>query len=329
MIYRFTTHEYRSTAKNSINKLKLLFILDQTFFMARKTLIVLLVACTGFMGYSQQHVSLKQLRQRIDSLLQLQQGNFAVAFKSLFSKDEILINENELFHAASTMKTPVLIEVYKQVAAGRFSLTDSILLKNEFKSIADTSSFSLSPDDDSEFDLYKHLGEKRSINDLVYQMITVSSNFATNLLIDLVGAKNVMQTMHEIGANDIRVLRGVEDEKAYRKGLNNMVTAHDLLLIFEKMAEKKLVDKAASEAMIKILMDQKFNEIIPARLPPGVKVAHKTGWFKSVNHDSGIVFLPDGRKYVLILLSKNSQDDKASVKALATISEMIYNYLTQ
>ncbi|MBS1915889.1 MAG: serine hydrolase [Bacteroidetes bacterium] len=127
----------------------------------------------------------------------------------------------------------------------------------------------------------------------------------------------------------MRILRGVEDNKAYQLGLNNMVTTHGLMLIFEKMANRKLVNASASDVMIKILMDQKFNEIIPAKLPPTVKVAHKTGWLKSVNHDSGIVFLPDGRKYVLVLLSKNAEDDKASVTALAAISGMIYDYLTQ
>jgi beta-lactamase class A len=297
--------------------------------MQKKILSLVFFASICIGCYSQQKISLQQLKGKIDSILHLQKGDFAVAFKNLSNKEEIFINENELFHAASTMKTPVLVEIYNQVASGKFSLSDSIVLRNQFKSIADTSTFSLSPDDDSEFDLYKHLDEKRTISNLVYLMITVSSNFATNLLVDLVGAKNVMQTMHQIGANDIRVLRGVEDNKAYKKGMNNMVTAHDLLLIFEKMAEKKLVSASASEAMIKILMDQHFNEIIPAQLPSNVKVAHKTGWFKSVNHDSGIVFLPDGRKYVLVLLSKNAEDDKASVAALATISGMIYKYLIQ
>jgi beta-lactamase class A len=135
--------------------------------------------------------------------------------------------------------------------------------------------------------------------------------------------------MRQMGLRDLQVLRGVEDEKAYQKGLNNVVTAYDLMLIFEKMAKGKAVNKEASDAMIKILLDQHFNEIIPARLPANVKVAHKTGWFKTVNHDSGIVFLPDGRKYVLVLLSKNAEDDKASVNALASVSEMIYKYLAE
>jgi beta-lactamase class A len=282
-----------------------------------------------FSSYGQKKMSLEKLKYQIDTLLKNQKGVFAVAYENVQTGETLFINEHEIFHAASTMKTPVLVEIYKQAAAGKFSLEDSIVIKNEFNSIADASTFTLSTDDDSEFDLYKHIGQKRTVNNLVYLMITVSSNFATNLLIDLVGAKNVTQTMRQMGLRDLQVLRGVEDEKAYQKGLNNVVTAYDLMLIFEKMAKGKAVNKEASDAMIKILLDQHFNEIIPARLPANVKVAHKTGWFKTVNHDSGIVFLPDGRKYVLVLLSKNAEDDKASVNALASVSEMIYKYLAE
>jgi beta-lactamase class A len=280
-------------------------------------------------SYSQQKKSMEKLKYQIDTLLKNQKGFFAVAYKNIQNGETIFINEHEIFHAASTMKTPVLVEIYKQAAAGKFSLNDSVIIKNEFKSIVDTSTFSLSTDDDSELDLYKHIGDKRTVNNLLYLMITVSSNFATNLLIDLVGAKNVTQTMRLMGLKDLQVLRGVEDNMAYKKGLNNVVTAYDLMLLFEKMAKGEAVNANASDAMIKILLDQHFNEIIPARLPANVKVAHKTGWLKSVNHDSGIVFLPDGRKYVLVLLSKNAEDDKAAVNALASVSEMIYKYLTE
>ncbi len=135
--------------------------------------------------------------------------------------------------------------------------------------------------------------------------------------------------MRKMGLKDLQVLRGVEDNKAYQKGLNNVITSYDLMLLFEKIAKGEAVNKESSDAMIKILLDQHFNEIIPAGLPKDVRVAHKTGWFKGVNHDSGIVFLPDGRKYVLVLLSKNAEDDKASVAALATVSEIIYKYVVQ
>ncbi len=269
---------------------------------------------------------LNHLKKKISSELTKNKGIFAVAYKDLSSGEEILINEKISFHAASTMKTPVLIEAYKQAATGKFKIQDSILVKNEFKSIVDGSLYSLNSKDDSDVELYKMEGKKVKIYDLLYLMIIKSSNLATNLVIDLVGAKNVNNTMRQMGASDIQVLRGVEDNKAYRKGMNNTTTAYDQMLIFSKMANGEIVSQETSDEMINILLDQKFNDKIPAKLPNNVKVAHKTGWITGVNHDAGIVFLPDGRKYVLVLLSKDLEDDQAAVQSMAKISKLIYTY---
>jgi beta-lactamase class A len=282
-------------------------------------LVIMLISCD-------KKQTADELKEGIEIELAKQSGNFAVAFKDLTSGEEILINEHTLFHAASTMKAPVMVEVYRQATAGNFSLKDSILIKNEFKSILDSSTYSLTAQSDSDTLIYKHIGEKRTIYSLLYDMIIISSNLATNLIVELVDAKNVTQTMRDIGANDIQVLRGVEDGKAYEAGLNNQVTAYDLMLLYETIANEETVNAEASMAMIDILLDQRFNDIIPAKLPKEVKVAHKTGSITGVRHDSGIVFLPDGRKYILVLLSKDLQDADASIQAMANVSEMIYNY---
>ncbi|HMK16593.1 MAG TPA: serine hydrolase [Chitinophagaceae bacterium] len=284
---------------------------------------LILISC------AQQKIAMRSLKENIQQELSKQEGTFAVAFKDLSTGKELLINDTITFHAASTMKTPVLVEVYKQAAEGKFSLSDSLIIKNEFKSIVDGSLFSLDSTDDSETELYKHIGEKRTISFLLYQMIIVSSNFSTNLIIELVGAKNVSATMQQLGAKDIHVLRGVEDGKAFEKGLNNTITAHGLMMLFEKMAKGETVNPAASQAMINILLDQKFNEIIPARLPANVKVAHKTGSINGVQHDTGIVFLPNGKKYVLVLLSKKITNEKASIAAMANVSKLIYEYVNR
>jgi beta-lactamase class A len=290
---------------------KIFFLLGSLF---------LLSACSNRM-------TLDKLKVQISSKLAEQPGNFAVAFKDLSTGETLQINEQDLFHAASTMKTPVMIEVYKQAAAGRFTLNDSFVLKNEFSSIVDSSVFSLNAHDDSDTTLYQHLGEKRTLYSLVYDMIIRSSNLSTNMVIELVNARNVTQTMRQLGAKKIQVLRGVEDSKAFDKGLNNVTTANDLLVIYEKMAKGEIVDSISSQAMIKILLNQEFNEIIPARLPKDVKVAHKTGNISHVLHDSGIVFLPNGKKYVLVILSKSLKNEANAKKAMAEVSEMIYNFV--
>ncbi|MBK7872999.1 MAG: serine hydrolase [Saprospiraceae bacterium] len=290
-------------------------------------LVLLLLFSLSILNLSAQKISPKKLEQQIRQEFARSPGTFAIAFRDLSGKKkDIFINEKENFHAASTMKTPVLLEVYKQAAAGKFRLDDSLIVKNEFKSIVDGSPYSLSETDDSELDLYKKIGQKESIYDLCYKMIILSSNLATNIVIELVDAKNVTQTMRDLGAKDIQVRRGVEDGKAYRQGLNNTTTAYDLMLLFEKMGKEELVSPEACEAMIDILLDQKFNEMIPAQLPTAVKVAHKTGWITSVRHDSGLVLLPDGRKYVLVLLSKGWESDELATEIMSNISKIVYQY---
>jgi len=293
----------------------------------KKILIIILMLCGS---YTMAQENLTTLKNDILKQFSSVEGNFALAFLELDQKGEhIYINEKENFHAASTMKTPVMIEVFKQADEGKFSLDDSLIVKNRFKSIVDSSEFSLSLSDDSGEGLYKFIGQKMSIRDLVYNMITVSSNLATNILIDLVGAKNVMATMKNIGADDIRVLRGVEDLKAFDKGLNNTTTAYDLMIIFKRIAEGTVVSKEACKEMIKILCDQKLNTKIPAKLPIGIKIAHKTGSISGVEHDSGIIYLPNGKTYILVMLAKNLTDMQKGVEAEANISKMIYDYMIQ
>ncbi|RYY30979.1 MAG: DUF3471 domain-containing protein [Chitinophagaceae bacterium] len=268
-------------------------------------------------------------KQVLDAFAEHPAGKFAVAFKDLKTGTSLLINERDQFHAASTMKTPVLIETFKQAAAGKFNISDPILIRNEFKSIVDSSLYSLSPDDDSEWDLYTKLNTKLPLYEVLHRMITRSSNLATNLVIDLIGAENANATMRSLGAHDIQVLRGVEDNKAFAKGLNNSTTAYDLMIIMDALATGKAVNTKASEEMIKILMDQKHLDKIARKLPPGVKVASKSGSITAVSHDSGIIYLPDGRKYVLVLLSSGVQSYDDVNNTLANVSKMFYDFMVQ
>ena len=106
-----------------------------------------------------------------------------------------------------------------------------------------------------------------SYRDLAEAMITVSSNFATNLIIEQLGAQNIQRTTDAMGATGMHVLRGVEDDKAFQKGLNNSTTARALLTLMEAIARGQAVDTASSDEMIAILKRQKFNNRIPEGLP--------------------------------------------------------------
>jgi beta-lactamase class A len=253
-------------------------------------------------------------------------GEVAVAFKRLdIISNPILINADHIFHAASTMKTPVMLQIIKLIEGKKLRLEDKVLVKNVFKSIVDSSDYSLSLADDSDDVLYKKIGQYSTIEDLVYLMMTVSSNLATNLLIELCGPENIMQTLENNNIGGIKILRGVEDNLAFKAGLNNTTTAMGMLQLFEYLDGYS--NQETKALMMKILLEQKFKDIIPAQLPKNVIVAHKTGSITGVQHDTGIVYLADGKKYILILLSKNLKNEKEGIKILSDISKLIYDFV--
>jgi beta-lactamase class A len=251
----------------------------------------------------------------------------AVAFRDLETGRELMLNPGVSFHAASTMKVPVMLELYREARAGELSLDARLPVRNEFKSIADGSAFSVSPDDDSEATLYKKVGSTETVRELLRLMITESSNLATNILIERVTPERVMRLMRRMGARDIKVLRGVEDGKAFERGMNNTTTARDLLILLRAVAEGRAVSPAASREMADVLAAQKFNEGIPAGLPAGLRVAHKTGSITKIEHDAAIVY-PTGRKpYVLVVLVRGIADEKRAHKLIADISRAVYESL--
>ena len=240
----------------------------------------------------------------------------------LDAQDEWYSRADESFHAASTMKVPVLIELFHQVKDGKFKLNDTIVIRNEFRSIVDGSPYKLDVADDSEAELYKAEGQTRTISQLAELMITVSSNLATNLLIEKLGVENIRATVHALGADGMNVLRGVEDGKAFEKGMNNTTTAQALATLMTAIADGKAVDADSSKQMIAILERQKFNEAIPAGLPAGVRVAHKTGDITKVHHDAAIVYAK--RPFVLVILVRGIAEDKAAYALMAGIASDLY-----
>jgi beta-lactamase class A len=267
------------------------------------------------------------LQSEIESVIENEEGTYAVFYKDLNDPElQITINPDTMFHAASTMKTPVMIEVFKQAEEGRFSIYDSIRIENRFYSIVDSSEFSLELDPKADDPYEAMVGETATIYDLTHAMITYSSNIATNLMIDLVGAENTTQSMRELGADSIQVLRGVYDMKAFDLGLSNRTTARDLAIILESIADGDVVDAEASQLMLDILEEQFYKDIIAGNLPEEVRVASKSGFITGVRHDSGLVYLPDGRSFLLVYLSKNVPDEERSITTGATISRMIYDF---
>ena len=262
------------------------------------------------------------VRHEIQARIARSGADVAVAFRALDGRDELLIQPDVEYHAASTMKVPVLVELFRQARAGLLSLDDQIPIVNDFHSIVDGSPFALDTGDDSDADVYRHIGGRMSYRDLAEAMITVSSNLATNLIIEHLGAKNIQKTTDAMGAPGLRVLRGVEDDKAFQRGLNNSTTARALLTVMEAIARGTAVDRAASDEMVAILKRQRFNDGIPAGLPSGIPVAHKTGAITKIQHDAAIVYA--GRPFALVVLVRGLQDSKQGSALTADIARVLY-----
>ncbi len=269
-----------------------------------------------------------RLHQELQRLLaSVPAAQVSLAIHDFATGKEVLIRPDVAFHPASTVKVCVMMEAFHQAANGEFSLDDPIVVKNKFHSIADGSLFSLSKEDDGETDLYNHIRKHLPMRDLIVRMITRSSNLATNLIIEKVGGRRVTQFMYELGVPDLLVLRGPEDNRAFAMGMNNSATARGLMQILVELACGRVVNPNASEEMISIMKQQRFNEGIPAKLPLGVDVAHKTGWNEKMYHDIAIVYPPDRAPYVFAILTKGLREFDEAPALVGELSSIIFHSL--
>lgn len=267
----------------------------------------------------------ERIRGRI---AQLPGAEVGLAYMDLATGDTLFINADSSFHAASTMKVPVMVELYRRSQLGGFSMGQALMIVNQFASIVDGSSYTLDPASDSDTTLYQRLGARVPIDTLMRLMITRSSNLATNTLIALVGAENVTRTMRELGAARIQVRRGVEDGKAFERGLNNTTSARDLAVILRAIEEGRATPTAGTQGMREILLAQEFNEKIPAGVPAGARVAHKTGEITAHSHDAAVVYPADRRPYVLVVLTRGIRDAAVSSRLIADLSRLVYAHST-
>ena len=248
----------------------------------------------------------------------------AVVFREVGGGAAIFVNPDSVFHAASTMKVPVMIEYFRAIDAGRVRRDQDLLLGTEFKSIVDGSPYTLDAGVDSDSSVFARVGQRVPLRWLVERMIVRSSNLATNTMIEVLDAKKVDATARSLGTTNMKVLRGVEDGKAFQQGLNNQTSARDLATLLEAIESGKAASRGSCREMIDILAAQEFNSEIPAGLPAGTRVAHKTGWITGVQHDAALVYPPGRKPYVLVVLTKGIPDRPVAQKLIADISRMVW-----
>lgn len=284
----------------------------------------LLVALALALAHAPTDSLAQVIRARIAQVPGAQVG---LAFRRLDGTDSLYIDADTEFHAASTMKVPVMIELFRQIDHDSLSLDKPILVENQFKSIVDSSAYALDPGDDSDSAMYKLVGSRVTVRDLMDHMIDRSSNLATNTLIALAGADRTTAFMRQLGATHTHVLRGVEDDKAFQRGLNNMISARDLATILNAIQTNRAASPASCAMMRDILLHQEFSAEIPAGLPPGTPVAHKTGWITGHLHDAAIVYPREAPAYILVVLTRGIPDENVARALIVDISRAVYAHV--
>jgi beta-lactamase class A len=254
----------------------------------------------------------------------------AVALHDFETGFELHYKSDRWFHAASTIKVPILLGVFAAIDRGDLLPHSRVHVRNRFLSVVENVPFRVESGRDANSAVHNAIGKMMRVDELAYHMITTSSNLATNLLLGVIGAESVNKTLRELHVNEgIELERGVEDELAFDKGINNMVTADGLLRILVLLSQGKAFSPALSRRMMDILHGQEFNQGIPARLPKGTRVAHKTGEISTVAHDAGVVYLPKRKPYVLVILTEWDPAGSGRSRTIASISHTIYEFLTQ
>jgi beta-lactamase class A len=273
-------------------------------------IVLILMSCSG-------------LKKNVEVMAPHEVG---IAYMNLKTGEILAYNANELFHAASTMKTPIMFQLFKMRDKGIIDLNRGIPVKNQFTSIVDGSLFSLPIESEKDEILYPYLDQNLSFYEIIEKMITHSSNLATNILMEYTGADSIGATMREIGADGVLVMRGVEDLKAYHLGLNNVTSAFGMMKVMEAVYKSDLVADSSRREMQEILKRQHFNTMIPAGLPENVIVAHKTGSITRIAHDAALVYPPDAPPFVLVILTRGWDDHDAAQRVGARISSKVYDY---
>lgn len=271
--------------------------------------------------------SIEALRTRLERRIAAQPGaEVALWYEELASGRTLGIADTLSFHAASTMKVPVMFELFRRADEGTLDLDDRIPLANRFASIVDGSPYTLDQADDSDDALYDRVGAPISYRELNERMIVRSSNLATNVLIERLDPTRVTSTARTLGGEGVLVRRGVEDGVAFRAGLNNVTTARGLGKLLAALERGQVASAWATQTMLGTLSRQEFNDEIPAGLPPGTRVAHKTGWITATTHDAAIVYPPSASPFVLVILTRAIPERTDAQRLMADLARIVWEF---
>jgi beta-lactamase class A len=264
-----------------------------------------------------QQVLWEKLKSQIDEVDRNLDGVLGVAILDLTSGQTLLVNADEVFPQASSIKIAVLAELYHQAqqaaqgASGKAKLTDLYTMQAS-DLVADSDIMGgLTP------------GVTRVTNrDLATMMVAVSDNSAANVLIDRVGMDNVNALMDSLGLAHTRLRRKMMDIKAAAEGRENISTPREMMTLLERLYRGKVLNKAMTDDFFKMLSTHKAS-FIPRNLPDDLKVANKDGELEAVRNDSAVVFVQN-RPYVICVMTTYLRNERAGEEAISAISAAAY-----
>ena len=233
----------------------------------------------------------------------------------LNSGESISINENVVFTQASAIKIPILMEVYKQAYEKKFALSDikPLLPSN---TVAGSGILNVMVDP-----------VNLSIRNLCVLMIGLSDNSATNTLIELVGMKNVTNTMKSHGFSNTRLQRKMIDQPASLRNEENISTPAEAVRIMKLLYEGKFIDKSTSDEILSILKNNPImNSKIVNGLPANVKLAFKPGGMGGVSTEWAIVYLSN-MPYAIAIM-ENYKTSATPQGIITTLSKRVFDYFS-
>jgi beta-lactamase class A len=247
------------------------------------------------------------IQQRFD-------GVMGLAIRDLTDGRELLINADDVFPTASSIKIAVIAELYRQSQTGQGARLSDLYSVRAEDMVPDSAIMqNLTP------------GVSRVTNrDLAGFVVAVSDNAATNVLIDRVGLDNVNRMLDSLGLRQTRLRRKMMDLQAAQQGRENVSTPREMTALLESIYRGKLLNQQLSDDFFKLLSTTKDSEI-PRLLPEEVKVADKHGALDGVRTDSGIVFLKD-RPFVISVMTSYARDERDAENAISDIALQAFRY---
>jgi beta-lactamase class A len=232
------------------------------------------------------------------------------------------------FHAASTIKVAILACLYATLRERDLDSHHRLEIRNQFASVVDGNAYRVLASRDTDAGIHASTDQTMSAGELAHRMIAISSNLATNLLLEFIGGDRARRMLTAAGIAGVDLVRGVEDDRAFDTGISNRVTANGLVTLLRAILEGRFGSDDDTRAMIATLCAQTFTRGIPAGLPTGVRastrVAHKTGEISTATHDAGIVFVEGRAPYVLAVLTGASGSPEERYAPIARISGLVF-----